>query len=213
MAKNRMFLLAIQHNMPRCLSAIIKDKDWLWHLSHSNALSSRLASNAFLSGSILLNGRKTKLSFGTAAYVTQDDNLIGTLTMRETISYSASLRLLDKMPWEEKRALVKSIIVEMDLRHCTDMVIENWHLRGINGGEKRTVSIALEMLMRPKLLFLDEPTSGLDSALAFFVTQTLRGLSRSGRSVIASIHQPRSEVFELFDRLYLLLGGKTVYFG
>ncbi|RVW25932.1 ABC transporter G family member 11 [Vitis vinifera] len=178
-----------------------------------DALSSRLAANAFLSGSILLNGRKTKLSFGTAAYVTQDDNLIGTLTVRETISYSARLRLPDKMRWSEKRALVESTIIEMGLQDCADTVIGNWHLRGISGGEKRRVSIALEILMRPRLLFLDEPTSGLDSASAFFVTQTLRGLSRDGRTVIASIHQPSSEVFELFDRLYLLSGGKTVYFG
>ncbi|KAL6962766.1 ABC transporter G member 11 [Sarracenia purpurea var. burkii] len=178
-----------------------------------DALSSRLAANAFLSGTILLNGRKTKLSFGAAAYVTQDDNLIGTLTVRETISYSAQLRLPNKMGWSEKRALVESTIVEMGLQDCADTVIGNWHLRGISGGEKRRVSIAVEILMRPRLLFLDEPTSGLDSASAFFVTQTLRGLSRDGRTVIASIHQPSSEVFELFDRLYLLSGGKTVYFG
>ncbi|EOY21583.1 White-brown complex protein 11 [Theobroma cacao] len=178
-----------------------------------DALSSRLAANAFLSGAILLNGRKTKLSFGTAAYVTQDDNLIGTLTVRETISYSARLRLPDKMPWSEKRALVESTIIEMGLQDCADTVIGNWHLRGISGGEKRRVSIALEILMRPRLLFLDEPTSGLDSASAFFVTQTLRGLSRDGRTVIASVHQPSSEVFELFDQLYLLSSGKTVYFG
>ncbi|KAF9664274.1 hypothetical protein SADUNF_Sadunf17G0139000 [Salix dunnii] len=178
-----------------------------------DALSGRLAANAFLSGTVLLNGRRTKLSFGTAAYVTQDDNLLGTLTVRETISYSARLRLPDKMPWSEKRALVESTIIEMGLQDCADTVIGNWHLRGISGGEKRRVSIALEILMRPRLLFLDEPTSGLDSASAFFVTQTLRGLSRDGRTVIASIHQPSSEVFELFDRLYLLSGGKTVYFG
>ncbi|EEE51200.1 hypothetical protein OsJ_32013 [Oryza sativa Japonica Group] len=147
------------------------------------------------------------------AYVTQDDNLIGTLTVRETISYSARLRLPDKMPMEEKRALVEGTIVEMGLQDCADTVVGNWHLRGISGGEKRRVSIALEILMRPRLLFLDEPTSGLDSASAFFVTQTLRGLARDGRTVIASIHQPSSEVFELFDRLYLLSGGKTVYFG
>ncbi|KAG8488096.1 hypothetical protein CXB51_018195 [Gossypium anomalum] len=176
-----------------------------------DALSSRLAANAFLSGTILLNGRKTKLSFGTAAYVTQDDNLIGTLTVRETISYSARLRLPDKMPWSEKRALVESTIIEMGLQDCADTVIGNWHLRGISGGEKRRVSIALEILMRPRLLFLDEPTSGLDSASAFFVTQTLRGLSRDGRTVIASVHQPSSEVFELFDQLYLLSGGKTFF--
>ncbi|KAK1327088.1 ABC transporter G family member 11 [Acorus calamus] len=178
-----------------------------------DALSSRLATNAFLSGTILLNGRKTKLSFGAAAYVTQDDNLIGTLTVRETIMYSARLRLPDKMPLSEKKALVEGTIIEMGLQDCADTVIGNWHLRGISGGEKRRVSIALEILMRPRLLFLDEPTSGLDSASAFFVTQTLRCLSRDGRTVIASIHQPSSEVFELFDRLYLLSGGKTVYFG
>ncbi|XP_047325658.1 ABC transporter G family member 11 isoform X1 [Impatiens glandulifera] len=178
-----------------------------------DALSGRLAANAFLSGTILLNGRKTKLSFGAAAYVTQDDNLIGTLTVRETIAYSARLRLPDKMARSEKNALVESTIVEMGLQDCANTVIGNWHLRGISGGEKRRVSIAIEIIMRPRLLFLDEPTSGLDSASAFFVTQTLRGLSRDGRTVIASIHQPSSEVFELFDRLYLLSGGKTVYFG
>ncbi|KAF6994573.1 hypothetical protein CFC21_011243 [Triticum aestivum] len=178
-----------------------------------DALAGRLAANAFLSGTILLNGRKANLSFGAVAYVTQDDNLIGTLTVRETISYSARLRLPDNMPMEEKRALVEGTIVEMGLQDCADTVIGNWHLRGVSGGEKRRVSIALEILMRPRLLFLDEPTSGLDSASAFFVTQTLRGLARDGRTVIASIHQPSSEVFELFDRLYLLSGGKTVYFG
>lgn len=94
--------------------------------------------------------------------MTQDDTLIGTLTVRETIMYSARLRLPDKMLWEEKQALVEGTIIEMGLQECGDTVIGNWHLRGISGGEKRRVSIALEILMRPRLLFLDEPTSGLD---------------------------------------------------
>nr|CAD1836250.1 unnamed protein product [Ananas comosus var. bracteatus] len=83
----------------------------------------RLAANAFMSGTVLLNGRKAKLSLrhraaprSLQAYVTQDDNLIGTLTVRETISYSARLRLPDKMPREEKRALVEGTIVEMACR-------------------------------------------------------------------------------------------------
>uniref|UniRef100_A0A3Q7H1F0 ABC transporter domain-containing protein n=1 Tax=Solanum lycopersicum TaxID=4081 RepID=A0A3Q7H1F0_SOLLC len=187
-----------------------------------DALSGRLGSNAILTGKILLNGRKAKLSFGTAvsspkaivcetqAYVTQDDTLIGTLTVRETIYYSAQLRLPDRMPLSKKRTLVESTITQMGLQDCADTFIGNWHLRGISGGEKRRVSIALAILMRPRLLFLDEPTSGLDSASAFFVTQALHCLSRDGRTVIASIHQPSSEVFELFDRLYLLSGGKTL---
>lgn len=96
------------------------------------------------------------------AYVSQDDNLIGTLTVRETISYSAGLRLPDEKPVSEKHALVESTIVEMGLQDCANTVIGNWHLRGISGGEKKRLSIALEILMRPKLLFLDEPTTGLD---------------------------------------------------
>lgn len=101
--------------------------------------------------------------------MTQDDNLIGTLTVRETIWYSARLRLPDKMSRSDKRALVESTIVAMGLQDCADTVIGNWHLRGISGGEKRRVSIAVEILMRPRLLFLDEPTSGLDRLLYIIV--------------------------------------------
>lgn len=88
--------------------------------------------------------------------------MIGTLTVRETVSYSARLRLPDNMLRVEKQALIESTIIEMGLQDCADTVIGNWHLRGISGGEKRRVSIALEILTRPRLLFLDEPTSGLD---------------------------------------------------
>lgn len=101
--------------------------------------------------------------------MTQDDNLIGTLTVRETISYSARLRLPDNMPREDKLALMESTIMEMGLQDCADTVIGNWHMRGISGGEKRRVSIALEILMRPRLLFLDEPTSGLDRLSQFIL--------------------------------------------
>eukprot|EP01018_Ginkgo_biloba_P029024 Gb_18403 [translate_table: standard] len=178
-----------------------------------DALAGRLAKNAVLTGKVLVNGRKRRLTYGSAAYVTQDDTLLGTLTVRESIYYSANLRLADSMSREEKQAIVDSTILEMGLQDCADRPIGNWHLRGVSGGEKRRVSIALEILMRPRLLFLDEPTSGLDSAAAFFVVETLRNLARDGRTVIASIHQPSSEVFALFDYLYLLSGGQTVYFG
>ncbi|PKI57730.1 hypothetical protein CRG98_021797 [Punica granatum] len=101
----------------------------------------------------------------------------------------------------------------MGLQDCADRLIGNWHLRGISGGERKRVSIALEILTRPILLFLDEPTSGLDSASAFFVVQTLRDIAHSGRTVISAVHQPSSEVFKLFDDLCLLSDGETVYFG
>ncbi|KAG6547993.1 hypothetical protein Mapa_010427 [Marchantia paleacea] len=178
-----------------------------------DSLAGRLAKNATLSGDILINGRRKTLTYGSAAYVTQQDDLIGTLTVRESVHYSANLRLPRNMRSAERTAIVESTIVEMGLQDCADTPVGNWHLRGLSGGEKRRVSIALEILTRPRVLFLDEPTSGLDSASAFFVVTTLRNLARDGRTVIASIHQPSSEVFELFDNLCLLSNGKTVYFG
>lgn len=138
---------------------------------------------------------------------------MGTLTVRETIKYSAQLRLPNNTKKEEANEIIETTIIEMGLEDCANNLIGNWHLRGISGGEKKRLSIALEILTKPNLLFLDEPTTGLDSASAFFVTQLLRNVAFSGKTVISSIHQPSSEVFALFDDLFLLSGGETVFFG
>ncbi|XP_019056036.1 PREDICTED: ABC transporter G family member 15-like [Nelumbo nucifera] len=178
-----------------------------------DSLSGRLSGNTIMTGNVLINGRKKRLDYGLVAYVTQEDVLLGTLTVRETISYSAHLRLPSALSKEEIDQVVEDTIMEMGLQDCADKLIGNWHLRGISGGEKKRVSIALEILTRPRLLFLDEPTTGLDSAAAFFVIQTLRTAALDGRTVICSIHQPSSEVFDLFDDLFLLSSGEAVYFG
>ncbi|KAL2643418.1 hypothetical protein R1flu_011005 [Riccia fluitans] len=178
-----------------------------------DALAGRLFKQAQRHGEILLNGRKEQLSYGTAAYVAQDDVLLGPLTVYETLNYSAKLRLPDKMTKSETELIVKGTIEDVGLQESMSTPIGNWHQRGLSGGEKRRVSIAIELLTRPRLLFLDEPTSGLDSASAYHVVQTLKNLARDGRTVICSIHQPSSEVFELFDDLCLLSGGRQVFFG
>uniref|UniRef100_A0A5B6ZC68 Putative ABC-2 type transporter family protein isoform 1 n=1 Tax=Davidia involucrata TaxID=16924 RepID=A0A5B6ZC68_DAVIN len=178
-----------------------------------DSLAGRLSGNVVVTGDVLLNGRKRRFDYGFSAYVTQEDVLLGTLTVKETITYSANLRLPSKMTKDEVNGIVEGTIMEMGLQDCADRLIGNWHLRGISGGEKKRLSIALEILTRPQLLFLDEPTSGLDSASAFFVVQTLRNIAHDGRTIISSIHQPSSEVFTLFDDLFLLSGGETVYFG
>ncbi|XP_010534742.1 PREDICTED: ABC transporter G family member 13 isoform X2 [Tarenaya hassleriana] len=179
-----------------------------------DALAGRLAGNVVMSGKVLVNGKKARLDFGAAAaYVTQEDVLLGTLTVRETLAYSAHLRLPSTLTNREIYGVVEAKITEMGLEDCSDHVIGNWHLRGISGGERKRLSIALEILTEPSLLFLDEPTSGLDSASAFFVVQILRNIAGNGRTVISSIHQPSSEVFAAFDDLLLLSRGETVYFG
>jgi ABC-type multidrug transport system ATPase subunit len=96
------------------------------------------------------------------AYVTQDDILTGTLTVRETIRYSAQLQLPSSMSSAQKNEMVEQTIAEMGLRTCADTKVGNWHLRGLSGGERRRLSIAVEVLTRPRLMYLDEPTSGLD---------------------------------------------------
>ncbi|CAL1409645.1 unnamed protein product [Linum trigynum] len=178
-----------------------------------DALAGRLSSNVVMSGKILLNGRKKKPDCTTTGYVTYENTLLGTLTVRETVTYSAHLRLPSTMTKKEINDIAQGTISGMGLQDCADRLLGNWHLRGISSGEKKRLSIALEILTRPQLLFLDEPTTGLDSASAFFVVQTLRNIAQDGKTVICSIHQPSSEVFTLFDELCLLSDGEVIYSG
>ncbi|KAI3518341.1 hypothetical protein L1887_06958 [Cichorium endivia] len=179
-----------------------------------DALAGRLHSKTRQSGDILVNGFKKTLAYGTSAYVTQDDTLITTLTVRESVYYSAQLQLPDSMSKAEKKERAEITIREMGLQDSKHTRIGGWGVKGLSGGQKRRVSICIEILTRPKLLFLDEPTSGLDSAAAYYVMRRIAKLEQhERRTIIASIHQPSSEVFELFDNLCLLSSGRTVYFG
>ncbi|XP_074579799.1 ABC transporter G family member 1-like [Curcuma longa] len=179
-----------------------------------DTLAGRLGSGLTQNGDILINGQKQKLAFGTSAYVTQDDVLMTTLTVREAVCYSAQLQLPDSMSTSAKRARAEATMREMGLTAAMDTRIGGWHVKGISGGQRRRVSICVELLTRPPLLFLDEPTSGLDSAAAYHVVHRLARLARHERmTVVAAVHQPGSEVFDLFDRLCLLAYGSTVFFG
>ncbi|KAL5148773.1 ABC transporter G family member 11 [Glycine soja] len=181
-----------------------------------DTLAGRLGSNTRQTGEILINGHKQALSYGTSAYVTQDDTLLTTLTVREAVHYSAQLQLPDTMSKEEKKERADFTIREMGLQDAINTRIGGWGCKGISGGQERRVSICIEILTRPKLLFLDEPTSGLDSAASYYVMRRIATLAQNDhiqRTVIVSIHQPSSEVFQLFNSLCLLSSGKTVYFG
>lgn len=146
--------------------------------------------------------------------MTQDDVLTWTLTVREAIYLSAQLQLPDSMPLLEKKQRADTMIKEMGLHDAIDTRIGGWGNKGLSNGQKRRVSICLEILPRPKLLFLDEPTSGLDSAASYYIMRRIVILAQQNEmTVLASIHQPSSEVFELFKSLCLLSLGRTVYLG
>ncbi|XVF67240.1 hypothetical protein PTKIN_Ptkin10aG0104700 [Pterospermum kingtungense] len=181
-----------------------------------DALAGRLGSHTRQAGDILVNGQKQTMAYGTSAYVTQDDALIQTLTVREAVCYSAHLQLPDTMSRLEKKERAEMTIKEMGLQNAMNTRIGGWGGKGLSGGEKRRVRICIEILKRPKLLFLDEPTSGLDSAASYHVMSRIASLNQADgikTTIIASIHQPSNEVFKLFHNLFLLSEGKTMYFG
>lgn len=139
---------------------------------------------------------------------------MSTLTIREAIYYSAELLLPDSMSKSQKRERAEKVIMEMGLKDAMDTRIGGRNSKGISGGQRRRVSICIEILTRSKLLFLDEPTSGLDSAASYHIMSRIVNQARQyNGTVIVAIHQPSFEVFELFDNLCLLCSGKTIYFG
>ncbi|EGW34827.1 ATP-dependent ABC transporter [Spathaspora passalidarum NRRL Y-27907] len=185
-----------------------------------NYLSNRLpkSSSYINSGSIKVNHHQTITQEELAkigAYVTQHDtSLIDNLTVRETLYYQAKIRL----PLKEHKnihTIINSLIRHTGLVDCADTVIGSDFVKGISGGEKRRVSIAIQLLSKPKVLFLDEPTSGLDSSTAETIYSLLETLAKeNGTTVILTIHQPSYEMFCTFGSLLLLgYGGKVIYQG
>ncbi len=147
-------------------------------------------------------------------YVDQEDILLPSMTVRESIAFSAKLRLPESMTTAQKMKRVDEIISQLRLSHVANTRIGDSMKRGISGGEKRRVSIGIELVTNPCILFLDEPTSGLDSFSAAQVMETLESLAHDqGKTIIFTIHQPRSDIFAKFDYLLLLSKGKTLYFG
>ncbi|UNI17613.1 hypothetical protein JDV02_003944 [Purpureocillium takamizusanense] len=147
------------------------------------------------------------------AYVMQQDVLLPTLTVRETLQYSADLRLPPSTSARDRRRVVDEVIRELGLKECADTRIGNTQHRGCSGGERRRVSIGVQLLANPSVLFLDEPTTGLDATSAFQLVRTLKALAQKGRTVVTTIHQPRSEIWDLFDGLVVLSRGCPVYSG
>jgi len=136
------------------------------------------------------------------------------LTAKELLTYAAHLRLPRTMSRKAKKERVEWIIQRLGLTRCQNTRVGVPGVtRGVSGGERRRVSIGLELLTNPTILFLDEPTSGLDSTTAETVVDILKDLAAEGRTIICTIHQPSSEIFQRFDDLFLLANGSLTYSG
>jgi ABC-type multidrug transport system ATPase subunit len=179
-----------------------------------NVLAGR--SQANITGHVLINGepRERRVWKKTMAYVEQEDLMFTSLTVHETLSTSAQLRLPDaKYTTQQKLARVDQVMNDLSINHIRDSRI-GVSGQGISGGEKKRVAIATELLTEPKILFLDEPTSGLDSTVAYNIIESLQQLAvRENRIVVCSIHQPRETIMDLFSLIILLSKGRIVWQG
>ncbi|XP_002912447.1 ATP-binding cassette sub-family G member 8 [Ailuropoda melanoleuca] len=167
------------------------------------------------SGQIWINGQPStpQLVRKYVAHVRQHDQLLPNLTVRETLAFVAQLRLPRTFSQAQRDERVDDVIAELRLRQCANTRVGNAYVRGVSGGERRRVSIGVQLLWNPGILILDEPTSGLDSFTAHNLVKTLSRLAKGNRLVLISLHQPRSDIFRLFDLVLLMTSGSTIYLG
>lgn len=182
-----------------------------------NVLAQRVASSkAEVSGTVNVNGQEISPTTlrQLSSYVEQEDALIGSLTVRETINFAAQLAMSRQIARKERESRVDDLVDSFGLRRQANTIVGTPLQKGISGGQKRRLSVASQLVTSPRILFLDEPTSGLDSAASHEVMNYISEVAKQHQIiVIASIHQPSSSTFALFDRILLLSEGKTCFYG
>ncbi|KAK4183830.1 hypothetical protein QBC35DRAFT_442609 [Podospora australis] len=166
-------------------------------------------------GSVTVNGVPGKLKRykKLIGYVPQDDVVLPELTVHENILHSARIRLPQTWSEDDIRNHVAAVIDCLELSHVRDSLVGSVGAPVISGGQRKRVSIGMELAAAPMSIFLDEPTSGLDATAASSIMRTLKAIARLGISVITIIHQPRMEIFEMLDNLILLGNGQHIYEG
>ncbi|XP_012548721.2 ATP-binding cassette subfamily G member 4 [Bombyx mori] len=162
------------------------------------------------SGSIYENGRirNERMFRRKSCYIFQDDKLIETLTIKESLTIAAELKLGNHISASQKRQRVEQIIMSLGL-----YAVENTKAGNLSGGQKKRLTIGLELVSDPPVMFLDEPTSGLDISVAKKLVNLLHLLARQGRTMVITMHQPSLSLLQMVDRLYAVVAGKCAYMG
>ncbi|KAL3451514.1 P-loop containing nucleoside triphosphate hydrolase protein [Aspergillus insuetus] len=178
-----------------------------------NALAGRTCATSLVpSGSVRFPG--STIQGRRIAYVTQEDVHTPTLTVRETLRYAAALRLPISTSKRQRYTIVESLIASLELEKCADTCIgDSIRGSGCSGGERRRLSVAIQMLSDPAVLFCDESTTGLDATTAVHLVQMMKMLVLQGITIVTSLHSPRSEIWHLLDRVILMADGSVLYDG
>eukprot|EP00300_Choanocystis_sp_HF-7_P015703 c19145_g1_i3.p1 GENE.c19145_g1_i3~~c19145_g1_i3.p1 ORF type:complete len:537 (+),score=140.57 c19145_g1_i3:11-1621(+) len=167
-----------------------------------------------VTGTILVNGVSgSNALFNNSCFIPQDDVLLTGLTARETLMFAARLRLPSALTAKQRRARVGVLLQKLGLEECADTRVGSVDKRGLSGGQRKRVSIGLELLTNPSVLFVDEATSGLDSKMAMDVVRILSELAHRKHTVICTIHQPSFDILAEFDKVLMITQGEIVYLG
>ncbi|KAL0375258.1 UNVERIFIED_CONTAM: ABC transporter G family member 23 [Sesamum radiatum] len=146
-------------------------------------------------------------------FVAQEDTLFPLLTVKETLTFSAKFRLKE-LSGREREARVEGLMQELGLVHVADGFVGDDENRGISGGERKRVSIGVDMIHDPPILLLDEPTSGLDSSSALQVIGLLSSMARTKqRTIVLSIHQPSYRIIQQIPNFLILSQGSVAHHG
>ncbi|XP_058819185.1 ATP-binding cassette sub-family G member 1 [Topomyia yanbarensis] len=143
------------------------------------------------------------------SYILQEDNLHPFFTVHEIMTMACDLKISSgSLKQDDKLRLIDNILDTLHLKFTKQTRCGN-----LSGGQKKRLSIALELIDNPPVLFLDEPTTGLDSSSSLYTIKLLQRLAREGRTIVCTIHQPSATVYEMFDHVYVLAEGNCVYQG
>ncbi|XP_076910333.1 ABC transporter G family member 35-like isoform X1 [Bidens hawaiensis] len=170
----------------------------------------------YIEGDIRISGfpKKQETFARISGYCEQTDIHSPQITVHESLVYSAFLRLPKEVGNEEKMLFVHEVIELVELEHVKDAIVGLPGVTGLSTEQRKRLTIAVELVANPSIIFMDEPTSGLDARAAAIVMRAVRNTVDTGRTVVCTIHQPSIDIFESFDELLLMKrGGQVIYAG
>ncbi|KAH7438824.1 hypothetical protein KP509_04G032700 [Ceratopteris richardii] len=169
----------------------------------------------YIEGEIRISGYpKVQETFArVAGYVEQTDIHSPQLTVKESLAFSSLLRLPRETSLSDRKAFVEEVMNLVELDTLRDALVGLQGSTGLSTEQRKRLTIAVELVANPSIIFMDEPTSGLDAKAAAVVMRTVRNAVNTGRTIVCTIHQPSIDIFESFDELILMKNGGRIIYG
>ncbi|GAB2293593.1 transcription factor [Dionaea muscipula] len=170
----------------------------------------------YIEGDITISGypKRQETFARISGYCEQNDIHSPHVTVYESLLYSAWLRLSPDVNEDTRKSFVEEVMELVELTPLREALVGLPGVSGLSTEQRKRLTIAVELVANPSIIFMDEPTSGLDARAAAIVMRTVRNTVDTGRTVVCTIHQPSIDIFEAFDELFLLKrGGQEIYVG